>query len=149
MLLVAAGLVLLGGAGLQGWSIARVRTVGLPSAALLVAGFVSAAVLGPALLPWLPGRAFAVKGAVLGAATVAIFAALGWTPDPSWLQVAAWGLGIPALASFAVMNFTGATTFTSQSGVLREMRIALPLQLGAAVLAGGLWLVGLFVGGAA
>jgi hypothetical protein len=42
------------------------------------------------------------------------------------------------------MNFTGATPFTSASGVEREMRRALPLQAGAAALAGAFWLASAF-----
>ena len=46
-----------------------------------------------------------------------------------------------AAASFFAMQFTGATTFTSPSGVEWEMRRALPFQLGAVVVATaiGLW----------
>ena len=50
-----------------------------------------------------------------------------------------------ALNSFVVMNFTGASTYTSLSGVLREMRFAVPAQITGAVVGFGLWLTGLFV----
>jgi acetyl-CoA decarbonylase/synthase complex subunit gamma len=118
-----------------------------PSAALLLGALLGAAALGPALLPWLPGRAFAVKGAVLGAAMCGALAGFGPTALGSWVHFGAWALIIPALTSFALMNFTGASTFTSQSGVLREMRVAVPLQIAGAVLGLGLWVTGLFVGG--
>ncbi len=52
---------------------------------------------------------------------------------------------IPALVSFTGMNFTGASTYTSLSGVVREMRVAVPVQ---AVFAGGgliLWLAARFL----
>jgi acetyl-CoA decarbonylase/synthase complex subunit gamma len=39
-----------------------------------------------------------------------------------------------AVSSFFAMNFTGSTTFTSLSGVKKEMRIALPLQIAASLL---------------
>jgi hypothetical protein len=42
------------------------------------------------------------------------------------------------------MNFTGASTFTSLSGVRKEMRIAVPLQLLGAVSGVVIWAVGLF-----
>jgi len=42
------------------------------------------------------------------------------------------------------MNFTGATTYTSLSGVRREMRTWVPLQFAAAVLGAVFWLVGRF-----
>ena len=61
------------------------------------------------------------------------------------LNAAAWLLLGPAIASFVVMNFTGASTYTSLSGVLREMRIAVPLQITAAVVGVVLWLASRFV----
>jgi hypothetical protein len=56
---------------------------------------------------------------------------------------------VPALASFVVMNFTGASTYTSLSGVLREMRFAVPAQIVTGVIGVGLWLTALFVHGGA
>jgi hypothetical protein len=149
-LLAAAALVLLGGLGRGGYSLAGVRAAGLPGAALVLGAFCGAAILGPALLPWLPGRAFSVKGAVLGFLLFGGLAACAWSRSP-WpvpgLHAAAYGLLVPAIASFTVMNFTGATTFTSLSGVLREMRIAVPAQITGAVIGLGLWVAGLFLTG--
>ncbi|MBI4863278.1 MAG: acetyl-CoA synthase subunit gamma [Candidatus Riflebacteria bacterium] len=148
MALIAASALLLGGLGLDGYSLANVRAHGLTAAAMVVASFLAGTVLGPLLLPWLPGRAFAVKGAVLGLVLVGAFA-LGPWPGPvqtgAWLHLAAWTLLVPAAVSFVVLNFTGATTFTSLSGVLLEIRYAVPLQKAAAVLGLGLWVTGLFV----
>jgi len=48
---------------------------------------------------------------------------------------------IPGVSAFLAMNFTGASTYTSLSGVKKEMRYAVPLE-GAAVLFGlALWIV--------
>ena len=142
-LLLAAALLLLGGLGRDLYSLAGVRAVGLPSAALLLAAFALSATLGPLLLPWLPGRAFAIKGAALGAALA--LAVPFAVPSLGALHLAAWGLLVPAVASFTLLNFTGATPYTSLSGVLLEMRRALPLQATAGGLALLLWLVGLFL----
>jgi hypothetical protein len=49
-------------------------------------------------------------------------------------------------ASFFAMQFTGATTFTSPSGVEWEMRRALPFHVGALAVALGIGVVSLFVG---
>jgi hypothetical protein len=148
-LLIAAAMLLLGGLSASGYSVARVRGVGLTSAALVLVSFLLAAILGPALLPWLPGRAFSLKGAVLGLAAFGATAAAGHGGGmhASWFHLGAWGLLMPTLSSYVVMSFTGSTTFTSQSGVLREMRIAVPLQIGGAALGCVLWLTGLFVSG--
>jgi acetyl-CoA decarbonylase/synthase complex subunit gamma len=43
------------------------------------------------------------------------------------------------------MNFTGASTYTSLSGVKKEMRIAVPLQLTAAIIGAGMWMVSRFI----
>ncbi|MBI5496094.1 MAG: acetyl-CoA synthase subunit gamma [Deltaproteobacteria bacterium] len=142
---VAAVLLLLGGLRSSGWSWDAARQTGGLAALLLFAAFTGAAVLGPALLPWLPGRAFSVKGAMLGVAFAALLPLTGGAGSP-W-HTAAWALLIPALASFALMNFTGATTFTSLSGVLAEMRRAVPVQVTAAVVGLGLWVAGLWLDG--
>jgi len=36
---------------------------------------------------------------------------------------------VPAVAAYQAMNFTGASTYTSLSGVKKEMRWALPLEI--------------------
>jgi len=45
------------------------------------------------------------------------------------LGILAWLLIIPAVTAYLAMNFTGASTYTSLSGVNREMRWALPLEI--------------------
>jgi hypothetical protein len=70
----------------------------------------------------------------------------GITPE-NWLDVAAWCVLIPVTTSFAAMAFTGSTTYTSLSGVRREMRIAVPIQAIAGVLGVVAWLAGRFVTG--
>jgi hypothetical protein len=148
-LLLAAAFLLLGGFGAHGYSAAGLASVGLPSAALLLGGFLAAAIFGPLLLPWLPGRPFAMKGAVLGALVVlalALWHVLVGAVFASGLHAAAWALILPTIGSFIVMTFTGSSTFTSLSGVLREMRVAVPLQIGAGVVGLALWVTGLFVG---
>ncbi len=149
-LLLAAAFLLLGGLSPDGYSLGSVRTAFLPGAAVVLGAFLGGAILGPALLPWLPGRAFSVKGAALGLVLAGMLAVSGG-PGPglagSWLRVAAWAMIVPAVTSFVVMNFTGASTYTSLSGVLREMRFAVPVQIAGTVVGFGLWLTGLFVAG--
>ncbi len=145
----AAAFLLLGGLGAGGYTTDRILTTGLAGAALVLGAFVGAVVLGPLLLPWLPGRAFSVKGASLGLLLAGGAWAAGLYPagvPASWLHAAAFPAIAAAVTSFTLMNFTGATTYTSQSGVLLEMRYALPLQIGGALLGIGLWLIGLFAG---
>lgn len=113
-------------------------TLGRLGAALpILVGLLAGTVVVPILLPWIPGRAFSLKGALVGA--VAVGAALALTSaDHSVLDGVQLFLLGTAAASFFAMQFTGATTFTSPSGVEWEMRRALPLQVAAVVTATGI-----------
>ena len=99
----------------------------------------SGIVVGPLLLPWLPGRSFALKGAIVG---------LLWSLLCSQLLGAGWNLAqtlaaflaLPAVSAFYTLNFTGCTTYTSPNGVKKEMRLAMPV-MGLALLVGALLLV--------
>lgn len=89
-------------------------------------------VITPVLLPWIPGRAFAWKGWLLGFIWAVIVNMLngwyGWTAVPQYSILRALGylLILPSVSAFLAMNFTGSSTFTSFSGVLKEMRKAVP-----------------------
>ena len=90
------------------------------------------AVVAPILLPWIPGRAFSLKGGLLGLVWAVAFLLLNGVPaHPAlgWLKSAAYLLLLPALSGFITMNFTGSSTYTSLSGVDREMKIAVPIML--------------------
>jgi CO dehydrogenase/acetyl-CoA synthase delta subunit len=138
---VAACFFLLAGLNQKGYSISLAMNDGLVSGILFLASFLVAAIFGPILLPWLPGRAFSVKGIWIG--LVATLGLLFYHFEV--FDAIAWLLIIPAVTSFMVMNFTGASTYTSLSGVRREMKVAVPLQLLCAVIGIGLWLIGRFV----
>jgi len=94
------------------------------SEALLISVLIGTVVV-PALLPWLPGVSFALKGAFVGLFWNSIY--LFWLGD---------GLDLPAklatllfctmVSSLLALNFTGCTPFTSLSGVRKEMRYAIP-----------------------
>ncbi|MBI5509726.1 MAG: acetyl-CoA synthase subunit gamma [Deltaproteobacteria bacterium] len=99
----------------------------------------------PILLPWIPGRSFAFKGALLGAVVTAAYLATG-DPTRHWHAIAAHLLLLVPVSSFAALGFTGCTPFTSPSGVKKEMRVALPLFLASVVL--GAVAFGLGLGGA-
>jgi hypothetical protein len=112
--------------------------------AALAAGILAGAVVTPVLLPWLPGRAFSIKGGLAGGALAAcaVMWERGALEAPAALALL---FAMTAVSSFVAMNFTGATPFTSPSGVEKEMRRALPVQAGLAVLAGLLWVGGVFI----
>jgi len=145
---VAAVLFVLSGLGGDGFDFCRMLSLGPANALMIVAAWIPGAVVTPLLLPWLPGRSFSGKGAVTGLLIMVLPVLIFWGKPqifPGWLALAAWLLIIPAIASFLAMNFTGSSTYTSLSGVKKEMRIAIPLQIGAAVSGFVLWIAGLFV----
>jgi acetyl-CoA decarbonylase/synthase complex subunit gamma len=111
---------------------------------LALVAFLGAAMAGivitPLLLPWLPGRSFSVKGALTGLGWTTAFFLLTGFHGVSPLVAASAFLALPAVSAFFALNFTGCTTFTSRSGVKKEMRLALPV-MGCAVLLGGLLLL--------
>jgi hypothetical protein len=122
--LAAITAILCGGAAAagQGWSQLAVIIV------LSLATFLAGTLAVPLLLPWLPGRAFAVKGAALGAVLAGTCQMAGTFAPGPW-EAASWWLMMIAGTSFLGMNYTGASTFTSQSGVQHELRIAFPVQM--------------------
>jgi len=90
----------------------------LPATIILVGTVPVGTILFPALLPWLPGRAFVIKGALLGTVWAVLCASVFRMP----LMAAMGGVLIAApLAGFLGLNFTGASTFTSQPGTLLEV----------------------------
>jgi hypothetical protein len=95
--------------------------------------FGGAAVVGTivfaALLPFLPFRAFALKGAALGLAWGAACALVFGMPLS---EGAATTLVCAAAVSYMGMNFTGASTFTCQPGAELEVRLALVPQIACA-----------------
>ena len=98
----------------------------------------------PLLLPWLPGRAFSMKGLAVGlvAALVTIhWFGHGMAALPQVLESFSWLLMVTALTSYLAMNFTGTSTYTSLSGVKREMKVAVPLQIGGAAVGLILWII--------
>lgn len=131
-------LVVLGGIGPGIFSFTAAFNRGTTAVAVFLAGVFGGAVLTPLLLPWLPWRAFSAKGALVGAglALVILIASSG----TGLLNTLALILSLAAVSSYCAMNFTGSTTFTSPSGVEKEMRRAIPFQAGALFLAGILWL---------
>jgi len=99
-------------------------------------------VLTPALLPYLPGRSFALKGAVTGAA---LGVALAWLWPFGWLAGVSAGLLSVSACSFLGLMFTGCTPYTSASGVRSEMSWALPAQGALAIVGLSGWLAARFM----
>lgn len=113
------------------------------SLVLFVGTVLAGAVAAPVLLPWLPGKSFAVKGAVAGCCWAVLFIGVG-RGATGWLDAMALFLTVPAVTAFLTLNFTGSTPFTSRSGVKKEMRLGLPM-MAVSLLAGiSLWIAARF-----
>ncbi len=119
---------------------------GIPAVLALVIAVLAGTALHPLLLPWVPGRAFSFKGLIIGMIlAVGFIAARGvnWHSWPGRAEAVSWLLMMPSVSSYLAMNFTGCSTYTSLSGVKKEMRFALPLQIAAASLGVVLWITSL------
>jgi len=147
-LLILPAFFLLGGMGAPSGFWQGVLNDGLFAVLNLLGAVLAGAVLTPILLPWLPGRAFSQKGMIMGLITtlfIALFGAYYLNIRKDYMNLLAWFFLAPALSAYLAMNFTGASTYTSLSGVRKEMRWAVPLEIigGAAGLI--LWVGSRFV----
>lgn len=136
-------LFILGGIGPQIFSFSAAWTRGGAAVATGLAGVFTGAVIAPLLLPWLPGRAFAIKGASAGLAA-GLLGVLLFNESLNWLNSLALITTVSAVSSWCAMNFTGSSTFTSPSGVEKEMRQWIPAQVAALVVGGLCWLASAF-----
>ena len=124
-----------------------VRAFGVWDFLLYAAAVLIGAVITPILLPFVPGKAFAFKGWLLGAiGTAVIIWAYGWFASPFLFLGIGYMLALPMLSAYLAMNFTGSSTYTSPSGVLKEMKIAVPLIVGSLIAGVTLLLIKAFTG---
>lgn len=142
LLLFVAALYILSGVGPAIFSLGQALERGTTAAGFLGCGVLAGAAGVPLLLPWIPGKSFAVKGFLLGGPAAALVATVF---AAGLLEAWAGGFMAVAVSSYAAMNFTGATPFTSPSGVEKEMRRYIPVQLAAVVAGISLWAVVPFV----
>lgn len=105
---------------------------GWTSALAAIACLLAGTALFPVLLPWLPTRNFCTKGFFLGGLVAIPFALSALFDHPEWSwgrqvgQAFAFLLAMPAVTAYVALNFTGASTFTSRTGVRREMFAYIP-----------------------
>lgn len=140
--IIFAALVISGiGPGI--FSISSSLSRGYIAVMALFSGILAGAIAVPILLPWIPFRAFSIKGAMTG-----LLAGLGVAfifMDPFRI-IAAIGIILmtAVVSSYLAMNFTGATPFTSPSGVEKEMRKAIPIQMIAILIGISAWIIAAF-----
>jgi hypothetical protein len=132
------------GIGTNLFSFSQAWHRGLMAVAACAAGVFSGAVAVPVLLPWIPGKAFSLKGLLAGILLGTAAAGLLLKGLRSF-DAAALVLLTAALSSYLAMNFTGSTPFTSPSGVEKEMRVAIPAQALAVIVSLALWIGSSFI----
>ncbi len=143
-LFILLGIFLLSGIGTEIFSVKGAWSRGLMAVLAYAAGISAGAVFVPVVLPWLPGKAFSIKGAVTGAiAAILVIITLKDIASP-W-ELTALFLCTTAVSSYLGMNFTGSTPYTSPSGVEKEMRKAIPVQALAGLASIVLWISASFI----
>jgi hypothetical protein len=146
--IISLSAVILSGIGGPAGFWANTVNYGLFAVGALLCAILSGAALIPLLLPYLPGRAFSLKGFFAGFIVAFILLYLrnvNIQTGAGMIEAFAWILIIPAISSYLAMNFTGCSTYTSLSGVKREMRFALPAQIAAGVLGVIIWITALLI----
>jgi len=109
---------------------------GLPVAILGAAALLSGTFFAPLFLPWIPFRSFALKGLLVGGVATGALVFLVPAEALQSVYLQAFSLVFfPAAGSYLALQFTGSTTFTSISGVKKELKIGLPLYIAAGVIA--------------
>ena len=144
LILVPALFLILSGLNRKGYSIDLAYNNGLRSVFNLLIAYLTGCGITPALLPWIPFRRFALKGLLTGllaAGFLAYFHLLGH----GFLEIISWFLMIGSVSSFLAMTFTGTSTFTSLSGVQKEMKTAVPMQIGMSAMGVIAWIVSKFI----
>ncbi len=113
-ILVVLGILVMTTKGVAGWQMIGRFVVPVLGA------FVLGTVFVPVLLPWIPFRSFVLKGTLVGIIWAVLVSLLY---DGGRL----WALGnvflLPAVTALCSLSFTGATTYTSPSGVNKEIQL--------------------------
>lgn len=144
LILIPAVFFILSGLSLKGYSVDDAWSKGGIAVLNLMTAYLAGCVITPAFLPWIPFRRFSVKGLIAGwGLAIALYFLTGL--GNSIVEIISWFLVMGGISSFLAMNFTGSSTYTSLSGVKKEMRISLPLQIIASSLGLIVWIVSLFI----
>jgi len=139
-----AVLFLVSGLSSNGISYKDFSSEGGPAIVRVFLAYLAGIVITPLFLPYMPGRHFSLKGFFAGALMFLIIMLLNSSTD-NIIETISWFLIITVISSFLAMNFTGSSTFTSLSGVKKEMKISLPVQIAFALIGIILQVIGKFI----
>jgi acetyl-CoA decarbonylase/synthase complex subunit gamma len=144
MLIIPALFFILSGLNTQGYSIDLAWGNGGRAILNLCVSYLAGCVFTPIFLPIIPFKAFSLKGVIVGWFMALLMLYLNLLGSHI-VEIISWFLIMGGISSFLAMNFTGSSTFTSLSGVQKEMKIALPTQIiGTAIGVIG-WIVSRFI----
>lgn len=127
-----AVLFIVSGLSGNGFSFKSFLVGGGPLILRVLLAYIAGIVITPLFLPFIPGRHFSLKGFYSGALVFIVLASLKLAGD-NVIELFSWFLIITTISSFLAMNFTGSSTFTSLSGVKKEMKLSVPIQIGFAI----------------
>jgi len=129
-------------------SIALYFILGLTAALAALACVLAGVVLFPLLLPYIPVKDFSAKGLILGLLVALPFAYISFTGSGSTtlnaIGSAGYLLAMPPVTAYLALNFTGCSTFTSRTGVRKEIFTYI-LPMAAMFGLGALIFIGLLV----
>ena len=144
VLITTVVLLILSGIGPGIFSLASALQRGGASILALAAGIFAGAFVTPVLLPFIPSRKFAFKGIIAGSMVAllpVLFISSAVNDMAGYLALFLFSITI---SSYLAMNFTGSTPFTSPSGVEKEMKQYIPVQVAGLLSAFGLWIYSAF-----
>ena len=121
------------------------RQFGMFDFVAYVGAVLMGSVFTPIFLPLIHGKAFSWKGWLLGLCWMSALS-IGLFAEGYWLLATGYLLLLPSVSAYLAMNFTGCSTFTSPSGVLKEMKIALPLIISSSIIGATLILLNNLIG---
>jgi len=131
LLLILCGFFIFSGLDKTGFLFAKMLDTSLYPLINIAGAYIVGIVVATLFLPWIPFRAFALKGAFWGLLLTILLFLLIKAPYIEGISI---GLVNISIASFMTMNFTGSSTYTSLSGVQKEMKWAVPFQIGCMAL---------------
>jgi hypothetical protein len=137
-------LFIISGLSVNGIAVRNFSDAGGPAIIKIFFAYVAGIVITPMFLPYIPGRHFSLKGFISGSFVFLVLLVIGST-GKNLIESFSWFLVITAISSFLAMNFTGSSTYTSLSGVKKEMKISLPFQIGFALTGIVLQVIGKFI----
>ena len=127
LLIILTSFFVLSGLDRTGFLFSKMFGTSLFPLANIICAYLAGIVLTPLFLPWILLRPFALKGAFWGLAVTILLNILF---KMSFIESVSLAFINLSIASFMAMNFTGSSTFSSLSGVQKEMKWAIPFQIG-------------------